>query len=172
MRENEPFEYKNSREFLRVLINRAYLSFGIPLLPFGWLYLELSAHHLKPVISARQITVLTYLILVLMVFFIIAGYRKSSGLIHKARQQPTLFKKLLVYRKAITLRFIYFSIAALIVTLGLYLTASEVISVLFAVVIVIFSINNPTLQGIVRNLHLQDEEKDIILKVKNLNKTT
>ncbi len=166
MRENSIFEYKNSREYLRVLISRAYLSFAIPLLLFGWLYLESTAHNLKPLIPSEMINTVSWLILLVMIFFIVAGYRKSSAMIKLARAEATFFKKLLIYRSALTLRFIYFSVAALFVSLGLYLTANELISVLFAGVIVIFSINNPSLQAIVRDLWLKDDEKDTILKVK------
>jgi hypothetical protein len=166
MKGNRTFEYKNSREFLRVLINRAYLSFGIPLLLFGWLYLESTAHNLKPLVPADWINTVSWMILVVMVFFVAMGYQKSLSMIKRARTEPTLIEKLSAYRNALTLRFIYFSVAAFFVGLGLYLTANELISVLFAGVIVVFSINNPTLQGIAKDLRLKGEEKDTILKVK------
>ncbi len=151
---------------MRILINRAYLSFGIPLLLFGWLYLESTAHNLKPLVPVEMVNTVSWLILVVMVFFIAVGYQRSSAMIKRARAEVTLIKKLSAYRDALTLRFIYFSVAALSVGLGLYLTANELISVLFAGVIVIFSINNPTLQGIAKDLRLKGEEKDMILKVK------
>lgn len=167
MRQNKPFKYKNSRDFLRVLISRAYLSFGAPLLLFGWLYLESTSDNLNPQLRPELVHIASFLVMILMTLFIIAGYLKSSRILKPAKMPEPLVEKLLLYRKALTLKFVYFSVAAFIVSIGLYLTANELMSVLFAGVIVVFSISNPTLQGIVKDLHLKDEERDMILKVKD-----
>lgn len=167
MKENKPFKYKNSREYLRALINRAYLSISLPFVLFGWLYLESTADNLYPQIPENMILLTSFLVFFLMFILVIIGYIQSSRLLRLAQTKAYLNEKILLHQEAITRKFIYFSIAALVISIGLYITANELISVLFAGMIIIFSINNPTLRSIVRDLQLRNEEKDTVLKVEN-----
>lgn len=165
MSKNEHYKYKNSREYLRALINSIYLIIGFPFLLFSWLYLESNADNLRPHIPENIIGLTSFIVLFLMLILIITGYIQSSRILKPAQTETSLNKKLLLHRKAIISKFIYFSLATLTISIGLYITANDLISVLFAGIIIILSINNPTLRAIVKDLQLKDEEKDIILKV-------
>jgi len=157
-------EIKNSRDYLRQLTNIAYLGMSLPLLLFGWFYLEVSNHKMAPRVDERHVVWIFLSLTGLMLLSFYMGNRLHQRKLMIARSRNTLREKLHVYKSAVYSRFIYFTVGALLITLGIYITASELFAISFSIVIVLFSINNPTLYRIVKALQLEGEERDIVLK--------
>ena len=57
----------------------------------------------------------------------------------------------------------YFGLCALLITIGFYLTNFQPFAALFGLMIVLFSIYNPSSRRIFQELKLRDEEKNIIM---------
>jgi hypothetical protein len=92
------------------------------------------------------------------------GHRNFENTLQEARQQRHLPEKLLLYRQAMSTKFFSFSIPSLLVAIGLFLTNNDLFAILFAVLIVLFSINNPSSRKIVKDLGLKEPDRGIILK--------
>lgn len=161
--------FNNSKDYLRQLTTIAYLNMSIPLLLFGWLYLEASTHRLEPRVDPKNIVWIFSILTLMSVFLLYLGNKLYYQKLSIAQSINTLVEKLLIYKKAVYWRFLFFGIAGLIITLGIYITASELFAISFSIVIVLFSINNPSLIRIAKALKLKDKEKEIILRVKSLN---
>lgn len=161
-------QFSNSKEYLRQLINIAYISMSIPLLIFGWLYLEVSTNRIEPIVSPDKVNMIFILSTVITIGLLWMGNRRYQQKLSLARTEETLVNKLLLYKKAVFIRFLLFGIAAMVTTIGIYLTASELFAITFSIVVVLFSINNPSLYRIAKALQLEGEEKEHILKSKEL----
>ncbi len=74
-----------------------------------------------------------------------------------------LSEKLNIYRKASNTRFVVYGTSAFLICIGFYMTNFQAFAVLFGIMIVLFSINNPNARKIVNDLKLRDQEKEIIL---------
>jgi hypothetical protein len=156
--------FENSKEYLRKLTTIAYLNMSVPLLLFGWLYLETSTNRLEPRVESKWTLWIFVVSSLLMILFLYLGNRSYHYRLSEARKQKRLVDKLLFLKEGVRIRFTYFGFAGLIVTAGIFSTASELFAIPFSMVVVLFSINNPTLYRIVKVLQVKDEEKDTILK--------
>jgi hypothetical protein len=161
---------QNSREFQRNLINIAFGCISLPLLIFAWLYLESSIDELEPVFKQEKTATLVLffaaVIMLLVVFFGGRMYNKKLGM---ARESKTLVNKLMIYRQALIKKFLSFGIASMVIVIGFYLTNIQLFAVFFALMIILFSINNPNSRKISKDLKLKDREKEIVLKGLDLN---
>ncbi len=77
--------------------------------------------------------------------------------------QKNFKDKLQLYKNASNTRFLFYGISTSLITIGFYLTNFKPFAVMFGVMIVLFSINNPNARKIVTALKLKEEEKKIIL---------
>ena len=157
-------EQLNGKEYIRKLKIIAHLNIGIPLLFFIYVYLESTAEKLNPLIAEEfKMTVFIPICLTGLVLIII-GHKKYNQNISAAGEKEKLPEKLNCYKKGTTIRFISYSISALLISIGFYLTDFQPFAALFGIMIVLFSINNPTARKAVIDLRLKDKDKEIILK--------
>lgn len=157
-------EQLNGKEYIRKLKIIAHLNIGIPLLFFIYVYLESTAEMLNPFIAEEfKMTVFIPICLTGLVLIII-GHKKYNQNISAAGEKEKLSEKLNRYKKGTTIRFISYSISALLISIGFYLTDFQPFAALFGIMIVLFSINNPTARKAVIDLRLKDKDKEIILK--------
>ena len=154
----------NAKEYIRKLINIAYLSIGIPLLFFIWVYLESTAETLIPMINQEYTLAVFIPIIIFSLLLIIWGYKKYNNSLSEARMIEPLSDKLVVYQKGTAIRFITYSISSLLISIGFFLTDFQPFAALFGIMIVLFSINNPNARMVVRDLHLVENDKSIILQ--------
>ena len=157
-------EQLNGKEYIQKLKIIAHLNIGIPLLFFIYVYLESTAEKLNPLIAEEfKMTVFIPVCLAGLVLIII-GHKKYNQNISAAGEKEKLSEKLNRYKKGTTIRFISYSISALLISIGFYLTDFQPFAALFGIMIVLFSINNPTARKAVIDLRLKDKDKEIILK--------
>lgn len=157
-------EIINGKEYIRKLINIAYLSIGIPLLFFIYAYLESSAETLNALIDEKYNVMVLVFVLVISLVLIVLGHKKHKTLLLEARQKDLLKEKLILYQKGSTIRFVAYSISSLLISIVFFLTDFQPFAALFGLMIVLFSINNPNARKIVIDLHLKEEDRNIILK--------
>lgn len=157
-------EQLNGKEYIRKLKIIAHLSIGIPLLFFIYVYLESTAEKLYPLISEEfKMTVFIPVSLIGLALIII-GHKKYNQNISAAGEKEKLSEKLNCYKKGTTIRFISYSVSALFISIGFYLTDFQPFAALFGIMIVLFSINNPTARKAAIDLKLKDNDKEILLK--------
>lgn len=153
----------NGKTYIQKIQTIAYSCLGIPLLFFIYLYLESSVDRLKEIIpSAYHLYVLlpTAIICLLLILWSMKKYR---FFIDEAKTKPRLRDKLNLYQTANTYRFISYGTSALLISIGFFLTNAQPFAALFAIMIVLFSINNPNSRKIITELKLNKSEKEIIL---------
>jgi len=158
------FPYKNSKEFKRKLMNVAYISIGLPMVLFLWLFLEMNHGDLAPkVMPPYEYLVIIFCGVSVGALIWMASKIFKSG-IKLARNEPELKEKLIIYEKISNQKFIHLMIASFITAAGLFLCANEVFGIIYAVLIIIFSLGNPTREKIVQDLRLNRSHKEVILK--------
>lgn len=154
----------NGKEYIRKLINITYLSIGIPLLFFIWVYLESNAETLNAIVDQEyNVPVFVFVFLISLVS-IVLGNKKYKTFLREARQKDTLQHKLIIYQKGITVRFIAFSISSFLIAFGFFLTDFQPFAAFFGIMIVLFSINSPNARKLAIDLQLKDDDKNVILK--------
>ena len=153
----------DGKTYLQKLQTFAYLSLGIPLLFFIYIYLESSIDQLVEIIPSRyHVSLLVpFVVLVLLLLYWNQKKYKSSMLL--TLQKPELREKLRLYQQASNMRFFIYGICSLKISIGFYLTDFEPFAALFGIMLVLFSIHNPNTRRIVRDLKLKDKYREIIL---------
>ncbi len=157
-------EILNGKEYIRKLINIAYLSIGIPLLFFIWVYLESTAETLNAIIDQEYKVPVFVFVFIISLVLIVLGHKKYKTYLREARQKDILRDKLIFYQKGMTVRFVAYSISSLLISIGYFLTDFQPFAAFFGIMIVLFSINNPNARKIAIDLQLKDDDKNIILK--------
>lgn len=157
-------EILNGKEYVRKLINIAYLSIGIPLLFFAWVYLESNAENLVPKVAETRSMMLIVPIVIISMVLVFFGHKTHNHFTRMARKEGNFRNKLNIYQKATSLRFVFYSISSLLITIGFFLTDFQPFAALFGIMIVLFSMNNPNARKVAGDLHLKDDYRKIILE--------
>ncbi len=157
-------EILNGKEYIRKLINIAYLGIGIPLLFFIWVYLESTAETLNPIVHEEYKMIVFIPVFIFSILLIVWGHKKYNIILSEARERDPLSEKLKQYQQGTIIRFITYSISSLLISIGFFLTDFQVFAALFGIMIVLFSINNPNARKVVKDLKLLEKDKDIILR--------
>lgn len=153
----------NGKAYFQRIQNVAYLCLGLPLVLFIYLYLESSVDELTEIIPFSYHVSLFVPVFLICVILIYWGMKKYRLLINRAITIKKLREKLMLYQKASAIRFTTYGVSALLIAFGFYLTNYQPFAILFGVMIVFFSINNPNTRKIVNELRLKKPEKEIIL---------
>ena len=154
----------NGKEYIRGLINIAYLSIGAPLLLFIWVYLESTSLQLDPLLPGEPGLIVFFIVLIITIAMVIYAHLKYRSLINIALQVEAFTDKLKFYRQAIVWRYVTFGVVSLLSAIGLFLTDVVFFEPLFFVMVILVSIYHPNAQRLVRELQLRDQNRDIILK--------
>jgi len=151
------------KTYLQHLQTFAYICLGTPLLFFIYLYLESSVDRLDPAFGAEYNWYIFIPIFLLGLFLTYIGTLRYNSSRKLAMSQKNFKDKLQLYKNASNTRFLFYGISTLLITIGFYLTNFKPFAVMFGIMIVLFSINNPNARKIVTALKLKEEEKKIIL---------
>jgi hypothetical protein len=156
-------EQLTGKTYLQKLQTFAYVCLGAPLIFFIYLYLESSVDELIPKIDEAYNTYLflpSGIICVAMIYF---NFKSYNSTLEDARTKKNLKEKLFIYREVSNRRFIIYGICCGILVVGFYLTNYQAFAASYGIMIVLFSIHNPSSRRIVNDLRLKDEEKKVIL---------
>jgi hypothetical protein len=157
-------ELLNAKEYIRKLVNIAYINVGIPLLFFIWVYLESSSEQLIPLVGPEYNLIVFIPVLLICLAIIILGFRKFKLQLLLCAATERLADKLIMYQKGVTIRYVGYSISSLLIAIGFYLTDYHPFEVLFGIMIVLFSIHNPNARRVANDLKLKKEDRIIMLE--------
>jgi hypothetical protein len=157
-------ENLNAKEYIRKLINIAYINVGIPLLFFIWVYLESSSEQLIPLVDAEHEMLVFWPVLIFGAVLLFIGFRKFRQLLEQSISAQELSNKLRIYQKGLTIRFISYSFTSCLITIGFYLTDYKPFTFIFGLMIILFSIHSPNARRVAHNLKLKNEERLVILE--------
>ncbi len=163
------FPYKNSKDYQRKLLNVAYSAIGFPMIVFLWLILKLTTGELYPIINGPFEYVIMGLTLLSVGILIWMAIKVFKSGIYLAKDEKLLKDKLIIYEKVSQRKFLYLFLASVITTCGLFLCANQVYTAVYAVLIVFFSIGNPTRDRISDDLTLTKEDKKKVLTGEDFN---
>ncbi len=154
---------QNARTFIHKLRNRAHITLAAPLLLFFWLYLEWSSNQLRGLpLQASYINIVEILGLMSGIIVLGWGIYKHKILIKMSQMQPLLSEKLEKYKDAKHIIFIALPVAALLSSAAFYVTANIVFAVLFSVVLIMYSVYNPSEQRLMMDIKADETEREII----------
>jgi len=154
----------NGKMYLQKLQTTAYLSLGIPLLFFIYIYLESSVDQLTETIPSEYHLSILIPILILSIAFLYWSHKKYKYNIEQSFTKTELKEKLKLYQIASNTRFLVYGACAIMICIGFYLTNYQPFAALYGIMLVLFSINNPNTRKIVGELKLKDQNKEIIYK--------
>ena len=156
--------FHDLKDYLYKLNNLFHVLVALPLLAFVYLYLENQVGRVQPLISNTDAILVLHYILPLIIIvesgiaFIIT--KKSLSVFPN---NDLLMKKLNDYFRISLIKYAILEGATIVSVVGYYLTLSKVYMGFYVVLLMIFSINRPTVYRISRDLKLEGEEKDIVL---------
>jgi hypothetical protein len=154
---------ETGKTYIQKLQTFAYICLGFPLLFFIYVYLESSAEMLEPMIAPEYNLYVSVPVFAMVLFLIYLSTRNYKALKLEATKKTEFKEKLNLYHKASNTRFLYYGTCTLSITIGFFITDYEPFAVLFGIMIVLFSINNPNARKIAGELRLKGDEKSIIL---------
>lgn len=157
-------EKLNTKEYLRKLVNIAYINIAIPLVFFIWVYLESTSNQLIPITDYRSEKYVFFGTLIFGTVLVFLGHRRFELLLNQSKQIAPLYGKLLIFQKALTIRFIAYAVASSLFTIGFYVTNYQPFTFLFGLMIVLFSIHSPNARRVAKNLKLKKEDRLILLE--------
>ncbi len=166
---NNNFPYKNSKDYQRKLLNVAYSAIGFPMIFFLWLLLKMTADDLYPMVSGPMEYVVIFISILLVGGLIWMALVTFKSGITLSSEEKLLKEKLIIYEKVSERKFLFLFIASAITTLGLYLCANQLFTAIYALLIVFFSIGNPTRDRIAADLKLTKEDKRKVITGEDFN---
>ena len=140
-----------------------------PLLLFIYIYLETENGTMEPPISeAKNLGFLQLSITLVTAVFVFLAFSWYRTRINQVSPKDVLVEKLERYSKIGLVQYILFGLASFVTVLGLYLTGKGWYTGLYVIVLMLMSINRPTLKKISDDLQLKGEERQIVLHKKPL----
>jgi len=162
-------KFNSVNEYLEKLNNIFHLLVALPLLGFVAIYLQMHAGEFDPMVQASSLaTALRYsfpFLVILTGGLAFISYRRN---LITSKNQHTLREKLIHYFRASLVKFAFLGAASVVAVTGLFLTTENLYVVLYIIVLMLLSINRPTVFRIARDLGLRDSEKDIVIHKKEI----
>lgn len=152
-------EYKTPKDFWQKIVRFAYLSFGIPLVAFIFVYLEWESENLTPYFAGDTLNIVGGLFLIASIYFGAEALRRAAFYRKEARKEEKMQRKLNIYLEGATQKYKYLFFSAVTVTASLFITNLLIFPIAFAALIIIYSIGAPTLPNIAHDLGLKDQRK-------------
>ncbi len=156
--------FRDLKDYLFKLNNLFHVLVAIPLLGFVYLYLESQVGRIQPLINNPDTVLILHYILpfIIMVESGVAFVVTRNSL-SVFPNDDKLIEKLSVYFRISLIKYAILEGAAIVSVVGYYLTLSKVYVVFYVVLLMIFSLNRPTVYRISRDLKLAGEEKDTVI---------
>lgn len=161
-------KFKNGEDYY----NKIYLHFNfliaVSLLPFGYLLLQQQAGLLVVLVPEQWYAMVVISLLLAAAGLIFQSHQVFVSFLKVDRASDGLRVKLVSYKMASEKKNLSFLLASLICVCGFYLTASSIFVVGYIVSIILLSIKRPTLNTIIEDLKLSEDEQNILIEKKNI----
>jgi hypothetical protein len=161
--------YQNSQEYLNRVIQLVNFLAAIPMLAFVILFIKIENNDYYPTILGNSgLTFLRYLTFLLVGGTIgIAVFRFRNNL-KIIREIGDLRTKLDSYYNALKIRSWWFEAATVFALAGMSISGEGIYALFYSMALVAFSISYPTTLKIANNLHLKGQDREILLKQKDI----
>ncbi|MDX1628622.1 MAG: hypothetical protein R3345_07975 [Fulvivirga sp.] len=161
-------EIKNPESFHNKLSFIFHGMLALPLAAFVYLFLEIKDRDLTPAMDNEVfIPYVIGILLFISTAMVVYGYYRFRRHLREARNKEGLKTKLETYYGNAVIFYAFVEFASVLLVVGLYLTTSSFFIVGFMFLLLMLSLNRPTPQKYISDLHLADGEKDIILHKKS-----
>lgn len=163
-------KFKNGEDFY----NRIYLIFNAliatSLLPFSLVFLDIHKNGIAGSILNEMITYfLTFISIVLISYFTYKSFRKIKHFRENIDTSKKFREKLEQYYKVFLKHYVTLNLFAGIITVIFYLTRTNLLIICYVILLVLLSLNRPTLKSIISELKLSKEEEKILYEKQNIN---
>jgi hypothetical protein len=155
-------KFSSVREYFLKLHNFLYIIILVPLLAFGYVYLQA-----RPARGADS-QLLTFGFVLVYLLDLTVSARIFWRRMKEARMNLQLTSRLQAYAGATMVRFAMIASACLILVAGFLLTGSSLHAALFVFSMILLSLWWPSPSKACKDLRLKEEERDIILRQKDL----
>ncbi len=157
----------NSAEYFHTLHLVFYLMVSVPLLLFCGVYLRrMEQGGLAEGFTFGAVHGAVLAGMLLTGWLAYTTYRKRFD---RYSPERPFQERLRFFHQAARLKYIWLALANLLPVLGLHLTGEQFFVALYAVALVLFSINRPTFKRVGQDLKLSDREKERLLGDQDLN---
>ena len=153
----------DGKNYLQKLQTFAYLSLGVPLIFFIYIYLESSVDGLEEIIPSQYHVTILVPVLIVCLPLLYWNLKKFKRSVEQSSEKTKLRDKLKLYQLANNSRFLTYAICAMVICIAFFLTNFQAFAALYGIMLVLFSINNPSARRIVQDLKLKGKEKEIVL---------
>jgi hypothetical protein len=155
----------NAYEYFNTLTMVFYLMVGVPLLFFVILYLQSEeAGGLKVTESWQFLP--HVLIPAATVVCVLMAYRLYKNQISQ-RDPKTFREKLRTFHEVSVYKYGLLDLANFLPILGMYLTGEQIFAGLYAIALVVFSLNRPTIRRISKDMELSKQEQQWLSSDRN-----
>ncbi|WP_017731591.1 hypothetical protein [Nafulsella turpanensis] len=152
------------------LSNLFYLMVGLPLLCFGWVYLNLQGLSTPALFDHPVYAWFWHVPAVLLIVGLTAGayilYRgRLKNYFSAAGKEPSLQRlenRVEVFYELSLRKYLMLTVAVLLAVLSLYLSGHKGYAAIYGILLLIFSVSRPTARGLNRDLKLNKEERLIV----------
>ncbi|UXX80441.1 hypothetical protein N7E81_04920 [Reichenbachiella carrageenanivorans] len=152
--------------------NKIYLHFNfliaISLLPFGYLLLQQQAGLMMVLVPDQWYIMVVVSLMLAAAGLIFQSHKVFISFLKTDMTADSLREKLVSYKTASQKKNLSFLLASLICVCGFYLTTSGIFVVGYIVSIILLSIKRPTLNTIIEDLKLSEDEQNILIEKKDI----
>ncbi len=139
-----------------------------PLVAFSFLYLEYDNGKLTPPFGGRDYWVESGVLFVVTLIYLVWIFKYWKGKLKLIDRQQSLSAKLKLYSKKQVQFYILVTLPGAIAVVLMYLTGELSFSLIYLLELFLLSLRRPTEKLIISDLDLEGEEKEIVLKKKEL----
>ena len=160
--------FSSVKEYFYKLGSRCYLLILLPLGVFIYLFRQLMANQIEPMIKDET---LVYIIIAILCAFALVNLTTvhwvSKGRLKKYSAEVGLGRKLDRYHETVMFRIAACSASSLMMAAGLLLTGSELFGFLFLAILAWTLVQWPTARKACRDLQLKGDEYDMVFYKKD-----
>lgn len=160
-------EFSPIAKRLEKLNNLYYLMVGLPLLAFSWVYLNLKlwepVHFFRDAelaVAGHVVLIALALALSIMAFIRYRRYFQEQGPAPGKLEGPAALEwKVGFFCEASIQKYALLAAATILIVLGFYLSLEEFYVPLYAIMLIVYSVNRPTPESIARDMRMKKEER-------------
>ena len=141
---------------------------AVPLVAFSFLYLEYDSGNLTPPFGGRDYWIESGILFVITLIYLVWIFKHWNNRIKRIDRQQSLTVKLKLYSKKQVQFYVLVTLPGAVAVVLMYLTGELSFSLIYLLELFLLSLRRPTDKLIIRELDLQGEEKEIVLKNKEL----
>ncbi len=164
-------EYKTGEDFYNKMHFRFNALIALSLLPFSLVFLELKDNQFSTAIITGNIAyVLCFTAIVAIIYYTYLSFQEVKFFKKNVDKSSFLREKLNLYYRIYIKHFVILCSFEVLITGLLYLTEFNILIVCYVPILVLLSLNRPTLKTIIEQLKLSKEEQEVMFEKQEIGK--